>query len=251
MFEFSIMWIITIISSFANNMSIGLRMFKDVADAGYKIDIEHLSGILNEINPEGTKITWIEMLIPFYNLYKSIMARSQYVENRDAILQQLDTLGSVEEMSEWEKKEYSKNTTGLNAILVTIKSVNQLNNSVKISLSDNQGTIWFVNEEETKDILIVKAEGPIANLTIEEQKQRIRGTLNRLADDIVDEYGSFESLKKEIKESMSSGDKEIKITLHEKSTSAKIEDLKELKKELTREETAEEKGYQKTNKKDK
>lgn len=252
MLEFSIMWLITIISSFINNMSTGLRMFKDVADTGYKIDIEHLSEILNQINSEVTKKTWLEMLIPFYNLYKSFKIQIQYSQNRDVILQQLDTLRSVEEMSEWEKIEYSKKPTGLNAIIVKFKFEDKLNTAIKIKLENNQGVIWYIDEEETKNIIILKAEGTVSGLSTEEQKQKIIEHYVKLYNDAVTKFGTFNNFESSVGKTVYNHVQK-KIDTPKKSTFKQIEELKKLKDEITSEQTMEvkETGYQKINKKDK
>lgn len=53
--EFLIIWIGTIIISFGMEIATDLRLFKDVADAGYKINLEKLSELQKQfdINTRG------------------------------------------------------------------------------------------------------------------------------------------------------------------------------------------------------
>ena len=53
--ELLVLWLGTSITSFCMEMANELRMFKDVADAGYKIDIRRLSDLSKQLNPNASK----------------------------------------------------------------------------------------------------------------------------------------------------------------------------------------------------
>ena len=52
--EIIILWIGTIIASFGMEMANELRMFKDAADSGYRIDINRMSELSKQVNPEAS-----------------------------------------------------------------------------------------------------------------------------------------------------------------------------------------------------
>ena len=66
--ELLVLWLGTSITSFCMEMANELRMFKDVADAGYKIDIRRLSDLSKQLNPNASKATLLSMLIPIFNI---------------------------------------------------------------------------------------------------------------------------------------------------------------------------------------
>ncbi len=49
------MYLFTFITSISVEIANELRIFKDVADAGYKIDFEKLSEFMKKVNPETQK----------------------------------------------------------------------------------------------------------------------------------------------------------------------------------------------------
>lgn len=117
MTEFLIFWIASIITSFSMEISNELRMFKDAADAGYKIDIKRLSELGEQLNPNTSKNTLLSMLVPISNIMQIYQRTIQYNNARSMILTQLGVMDVLEEMTEKEKEEYQQKPTDLNAIL--------------------------------------------------------------------------------------------------------------------------------------
>lgn len=107
--ELLVLWLGTSITSFCMEMANELRMFKDVADAGYKIDIRRLSDLSKQLNPNASKATLLSMLIPIFNIMQVFQRTVQYNNARPMILDQLNVMDALEEMSEIEKQEYQKN----------------------------------------------------------------------------------------------------------------------------------------------
>ena len=249
--ELVLIYLGTVIASFILELDNGFQMFKDVADAGYKIDIDKMSEFMNKIRNNQKQESLLRIFVPIYNVLRAMQIRMQYIQQRFLVLDQLNVMDCIEEMTEAEKIEYSKKPTGLNAILIPLKANIEISNAIKIELKD-EGTIWYKFEEKTNEIKIVKAEGPIAKLTLEEQKSKIDEVNGDLAKRLVETFLSFEEFKKQMTESAKSGNV-LDLNNYKKTTSEKITDLKELRDELTQTETTaqEEKEYQKTNKKDK
>lgn len=250
MFEFSIVWIITIIVSCGLNLSNCFIIFKDAADLGYKINIDKLNVITNEIDLFHKNLSLLKILIPFYNLVEQLKIRMQYMQHRNNYLKQLNIMGTLEKMSECEKIEYDKKPTGLNAIIVSTNLNIELNDASKITLKDNQGTIWFKTEKDIEEIVILKSDGLVKNLSLEEQKRMVKEYFIELTDSIIQQYEEMENLKKDV-EQHTQNTAEINIS---SSPSKQIEDLKKLRYEYTENPSLQsyrKNKYQKTNKKDK
>lgn len=49
-------WIVSIILTYFIRMSIGFKLFKDVADSGYKINLDKLNNIIDEFVPDDNKM---------------------------------------------------------------------------------------------------------------------------------------------------------------------------------------------------
>lgn len=134
--EFLALWLGTSIASFGMEIANELRMFKDVADAGYKVDVKKLSELGKQLNPNATKTTLLSMLIPILNITQVFQRILQYNNARPTILDQLSVIDALEEMSEIEKTEYLKNPTGLNALIVPLKTEIRLSKATSIKIDD-------------------------------------------------------------------------------------------------------------------
>jgi len=66
--EFLLLWLGTSVASFGMGIANGLRIFKDTADAGYKIDVKRLSELGKQLVPNATKISLLSKLIPIFNV---------------------------------------------------------------------------------------------------------------------------------------------------------------------------------------
>lgn len=173
--EFLVLWLGTSVSSFIMEIANELRLFKDVADAGYKIDIKKLSKLGQQLNPNAKKVTYLSMIIPIYNVMQVFQRIIQYNNARLMILAQLNVIDILEEMSEIEKKEYLKRPTGLNALIVPLKSEIRLAKATSITINDNNeySKIYYEIGESLDDITVLKVEGLASKLTVEEQKKKI------------------------------------------------------------------------------
>lgn len=119
--EFLVLWLVTVVASYGLEVGNDLRMYKDVADNGYKIDNKHFSELSKQLNPNASKTTFISMLIPMLNIMQAFQRAVQYNNIRPMVLDQLRVTDTLEEMSEIEKEEYLRKPTGLNAFLVSLK----------------------------------------------------------------------------------------------------------------------------------
>lgn len=175
MTEFLILWLGSIISSFCMEIANELRMFEDVADAGYKIDIKRLSELGKQLNPNASKATFLSMLVPMVNIMLVFQRTIQYSNSRSMILTQLSMMDVLEEMTEIEKEEYLRKPTGLNALLIVLKTEIRLANAVVARFKDGNeiSEIFYEPGKLLDDITILKVNGPASRLTVEEQKEKV------------------------------------------------------------------------------
>ena len=181
--EFIFFWLSTSVTSFIMEISNELRVFKDAADAGYKIDIRKMTELSEKLNKNAIKVKHISMLIPIFNIIQVFISITQYNNIRPMILDQLSAMDILEEMTETEKKEYSKKTTGLNAMKIIINSEVKLKNAALLKINnDNEfseiyyeisATVEDITKITTKDVTIIKVKGDASNLTEEEQKKKV------------------------------------------------------------------------------
>lgn len=180
--NFLVLWLGTSIAIFIMEIANELRMFKDVADFGYKIDVNRLSELGKQLNPNANKITLLSMLIPVLNVIQVFQRTIQYNNIRTMILDQLRVIDALEEMSEMEKSEYLKNPTRLNAFIVPLKSEIRLATASSIKIENSE--IYFKMGKSFEDITILKVIGSANRLSIEEQKKKVTETLYKASNEL-------------------------------------------------------------------
>ena len=180
-------------------------MFKDIADAGYKVDVKRLSELGKQLNPNATKATLLSMLIPIFNVLQVFLRTIQYNNVRPMILDQLSAIDALEEMSEMEKQEYLKKPTGLNALLVPLKVEIRLAkaSSIKIKNDNENSEIFYEMGESFGDITILKVNGDASRLTTDEQKKKIVDAWEKAVSAGTEKYGNAETLMDVLKSSTS------------------------------------------------
>lgn len=235
--EFLIIWLSTVAVSFGMEIANELRMFKDVADAGYKIDIRRLSDLSKQLNPNASKATLLSMLIPIFNIMQVFQRTVQYNNARPMILDQLNVMDALEEMSEIEKIEYLEKPTGLNAAFVTLKSekpyLNPLlyGSSIEINRDDEHSKIYYKTDRKTGEIIILKAIGDASKLTVEEQKNKIEEAYKNLIRSGIESYGDAEKFTEALKNTSSmylSNTEEVKKHNETSSQELSVSEQKEL-----------------------
>ncbi len=192
--EFLVLWLGTSIASFGMKIANELRMFKDAADAGYKVDVERLSKLGKQLNPNATKATLLSMLIPVFNVMQVFQRTIQYNNVRPMILDQLSAIDDLEEMSDIEKTEYLKNPTGLNALIVPLKLEIRLSKATSIKINDGNehSEIFYEMGDSFDDITILKVSGSASRLTVEEQKKKVVEAWKTVVQSGMKKYGDAE-----------------------------------------------------------
>lgn len=224
-------WIVSIILTYFIRMSIGFKLFKDVADSGYKINLDKLNNIIDEFVPDDNKMN---LLFPIYNIMKSTIFAIEYLNMRDEIINQLYMIDCLEEMTEYEKEEYSKKPSSLNAILLHFKTEIKIEEANRIKFSNNS-IIYF--NFIADDIVIYKAEGYIGTLSEKQQKEKILDAIRKKINMIKDNNGDLNTFISSIYLSEGYEIDLSDIDINEKNPINKyrtdtINDLKRLKEEL-------------------
>lgn len=253
-----VLWISTVAASFCIELTNELRMFKDVADAGYKINIDRLSDLSKKLNPDASKITLLSMLIPIFNIIQVFERITKYNNTRPMLLDQLSIIDALEEMSEIEKQEYQKRPTGLNAILVPFKLEARIakSDSVKIENDNEKSEIFYEIGDSLDDITILKVAGDASRLTEDEQKKKVIEVIKSSLSEEMEEYDDVENSTNTIKYSDdldlkdNSDNKEEKnvTSKRESSLSRQKQALKDLKNKLIEKQQAAQKPPAKTKK---
>lgn len=252
-----VLWISTVAASFCIELTNELRMFKDVADAGYKINIDRLSDLSKKLNPDASKITLLSMLIPIFNIIQVFERITKYNNIRPMLLDQLSIIDALEEMSEIEKQEYQKRPTGLNAILVPFKLEVRIAkaDSVKIENDNEKSEIFYEIGDSLDDITILKVAGDAYRLTEAEQKKKVIEAIKSSLLAETEEYDDVENATNTIKDNddlelkNTDNKEEQKVTpKQESSLSRQKQALEDLKNKLIEKQQAAQKSPAKTKK---
>lgn len=112
------------------------------------------------------------------------------------ILDQLSAMDVLEEMSEFEKQEYSKKPTLLNALIVPLKTEIRLTNAstLQIKTGDVTGEIFYEwkNRKSLDDLIILKSTGDVSKLPIDEQKAKIIEAYKTIINEGIKKYGDID-----------------------------------------------------------
>lgn len=231
-------WLGTIILSASISIANELRMYKDAADAGYKINGRNLNYYNREYKNGTIKNISIALLIPIYNIMITMINVMSYNINRGTMLDNLSMMDALEDMTEKEKQEYKRFPTGLHALIIMIKEAIRLSKLNMIQIIDQVGTseIYFDITDDS-DIEIVKVYGPLSKATKEAQKEKAMQTLYGVALAGLEEFGTQEDFIKSLNEN---GLKELSLELEKlKRIEEQKSELEELKQELLSYETFE------------
>jgi len=112
------------------------------------------------------------------------------------ILDKLNVIDALEEMSEIEKAEYLKNPTALNAFIVQLKSEIRLSKatSMKINDGNEHSEIYYETDKSLDDITILKVNDSASGLTVEEQKKKIVEASKTIVQAEMKKYGDADTL---------------------------------------------------------
>ncbi len=118
--EIIIFWLITIIVSFGMEIASLIRIYKDLGDEGYLLNIKNLNEFEfgNQINNDFGKAL---RYIPIVNIFNALYLTALYNDTKYTIMESLRISGCLEEMTPEIKAEYDKKPTSYNAINLAMK----------------------------------------------------------------------------------------------------------------------------------
>lgn len=151
-------------------MAIVTKTIKDIANNGYKIKVERLEEIGENIN--SSKRLAI-LFVPIINIVEAIQIAIQYQNQQNWILDMFNTTGIIEEMEEEEKEIYQIHPTFINAIVISIESESKVKSRETLKLENSQGKIFYIKGENEEDIKIYGKVGTAQELTEEESKEKV------------------------------------------------------------------------------
>jgi len=149
------------------NLVSSVRIFKDLADLGYVIDVEK-NRSLRQIEGSDNSLMAKFNSIPIMNMLSSIVYGMNYLMNRDTVLTQLNNAGMLIEMSDTEKNYYSHKPNGLTAMILAsmnkkdrdaLKKEEKKNTRLtdeEVSVLENQ--IIDAIESDEKEVVITKPD---------------------------------------------------------------------------------------------
>jgi len=190
--NFLIMWLCTIILSLGMTAISSMKLIKDIANLGYKINMKEIDR-LDRINFNSNNNILLSFLIPFYNIMFAMQVTLDYNNDKSTPINALNVIGLLDEMNKEELEEYSKNPTLLNALYVSVISNKEqdnldkdLNNASYIKFEDDGSEVYFDTNDEFYDIIILKVTGPLSKLSKNKQLKKVREEYREMQENIVE-----------------------------------------------------------------
>lgn len=138
------------------------RMYKDVSDKGYKINIKNIT---NEIKPNKKKTNYkkLLLLLPVINIFVAANKVIKYNKVKPYLVDSLKSTSFIEKMNDEEKEYYKSNPTINTAVNVVVysrykeeKMKHQDNSDEKIIGIKEAGQI--LNKSKSKSKMLIKTK---------------------------------------------------------------------------------------------
>ncbi len=182
--ELLIIWVATIGASLGLDSSLDLMIAKDMAEQGYKMDINKLKEWKKEINSKVKKMGDLSLFIPFFNLMVQLERLIKYKEEKALIIEQLQSSERLTSTTIELNSNLSK-PTKFNNLRTAVKSkINNKKEKLLISFPDGKkkSKIWF--KLENNNFIITKVKGPISKLSLREQEKKLNSIITRFRKEI-------------------------------------------------------------------
>lgn len=216
MVQFIIMWFITIIISICMSIKNSALLFKDVADAGYKIELSKIKDVYDSIGPGFDRNNKLIFLIPFVNILNQVNVTIKYNNIRPFLLDELNVMNCLEEMTDLEKEKYNENKTGFTAIKISSGYYEIGSTKIDVYIGEEKCTVYYILQKD--GVKIVKATGSFNDLSLAEQKEKLSQSIYNECYKMLDDFSSeLEKLEQDEK------------VINDKN---KIEMLKEIRKQF-------------------
>lgn len=174
--KFLIFWIQSLILSTGIRLMRELKLYHDLANAGYKVELEEASNMAKEIEPTHIEKHKLMSLIPIYNVIAETQMFFHYIKNKDSILYDLKKDETLSLLTKEEEEEYRKNPTPFHAFKMNVNHQVELEmaNRIDFAQKENEisGSIYFDYGKED-EIRILKVTGNAKELSKEELMEHI------------------------------------------------------------------------------
>lgn len=226
--ELVLFYLLTIVLSVYNNLSLVNNTIKDIANLGYRLDLKRIRELQSKFNNNNSNNNLILYTVcPMLNIILSTQALITYFKTRNQVLETLDKIDAVYLMDEIELEEYNKKRTGFNALKSWVKTDDLKSKPIIVEDELNKISYYTLNDK----IVILEASGDVAKLSKDEQLNFI----------LMSHLKTFESMLDEIKvnadQEVNENDKEIVKKSDKKQL---LKDLKKTKEALLEKEKIEE-----------
>lgn len=229
-----------ILSAVANRVN-NYRLYKDLADGGYKLNLNKLVKIAKDIktdddtyNNQGVGIKKkfnfnrnyskeakiVAMFIPWLNIYIVSQKIKKYNENRDSIFERLRVLGVLEEMTLEEKKRYAKHPNGYVAYQIQRLPIPKKieNKIVVLTYKDSNctGDVIYEIRNNLEDIHVLEVTGIIKDAYKDANNKDLD---NKFKSILLEGINKYEGLE-EFVAAINSGKEDIKFKYDPKLTAS-------------------------------
>ncbi len=115
-------WLATCVASVVSDGYLGLNLFKEIANQGYKINGDKLKEVSSKLNPNTSRLDYAIKIVPGLNLLVAFQKGVAYGKSRQEIVDELVSEGAIVPMTDEEKEEYQKKPTFFKAVSINRKN---------------------------------------------------------------------------------------------------------------------------------
>lgn len=174
--NFLLLWGGTTILSISIEILNEVRITKILAEKGYKVEEGKLLIVSDYLT---TDIDMVSMILPVINIIHSLVRTIETFEFKNVKNEDIEKLYYIIPLTEEEKRQYEESF--LNKIKNKFKRKKIDDDAtavIKYMEGNEENTIYF--KEMEGQYILVKSEGPIANLSKENQQEKLQQEMNDL-----------------------------------------------------------------------
>ena len=181
-----VFWIGSIIETFIFNYLNSKRVYKDLADRGYKVKFTGY----NELDMKETPV--IERFIPFFNILGIACNILEYNYTFDDMVRKLNSIDFLLPMTKEEKELYKLNPTSRNAFKIAVNDFlyRKYGNGIIYESALGTSTIIYGYDFEAQEVEIINCTGPLSNLEKDELLEFVNLILENCFIPYYEKYGS-------------------------------------------------------------
>ena len=148
-----------------------LRMYKDCADNGYRLDSERINKSRFRRENEIPQNMSLLLFVPGVNIIHTIYNVLNYEANHNKVFNKLKELKATERMTNEEFRTYEEFPIGLTSSLLNVRSKEELSGTRKIKVSEDDRIYYDLNDNG--QIEIKRVMGPLSYESPEKQMEAL------------------------------------------------------------------------------